>query len=146
MRKIAKLSLVLLVASAPIYAQAAGADMLELIRGLVKVIGLSPEGTDMLARQSLKRAGKRDGKAIEHIEIAMGEELARPSLDRRRLAALIDQYAVESAAEARRDKEQLVEDASRLSLSDRQKFGRFLSRSSQAELKKDRGVLLSLPW
>lgn len=146
MRHIAKLPLMLLVASVPICAQPTGADLLDSIRGLVKVIGLSPQGTEILARQTLKHARSGHDGAMERIEIAIGEELARPSFDRRRLDALVDQYAAESAASARRHKLQLVEDASLLSPTDRQKFGRFLSRSSQKDAKKEEGVLLSLPW
>ena len=129
-----KLAAAMLIFSAPAMSQLPETENLDLALGLMKVVGLSAEGTQLMARRAVERT-KSKAQQVDRgsaIEKAIGEQLARPSVDRSRLRSLIDQYAEETAAIERRRKTSEVEAALELSQADRQKLGRFLVSSAGA--------------
>lgn len=119
--------------------------MLDHARSIAVLLQLSPAGTEVWARQSVKRATNEEYSALTRVEVEIGRELARSSPDRGRLDLLVEQYATESGAVNRRRKRREMADAFQLTPADRQKVGQFIERAAQQSLEKERPVLQPLP-
>ncbi len=120
-------------------------QLLDAGRNIARLLQLSPAGTELWARQSVKRATREDYDGITRIEIEIGRELAQSSPDRRRLDALVEQYATHSAAIERSRKSSELDDAFQLTAEDRQKIGQFMERSARQSLQKKSPALQVLP-
>lgn len=134
-----------LLLSAPALSQMTEPQLLDFSRSIAGLLHLSPAGTELWARQSVKRATSEEYNALTRVEVEIGRELARPSPDRGHLNILVEQYAAESAAVNRNRKRKELDDAFQLTSADRQKVGRFIERSAQRSLGKERPVLQPLP-
>ena len=130
---------------APAMSQLGQQQMLDYARGIAKMVGMSPEGTELYARRSLEMSSADQYDRVSAVEIAIGQELARPTTTRDRLAALVEQYAVESAAVARRRKSREMELALELSQADRQTLGRFLEQSTRQSLANSQRIARPRP-
>lgn len=140
-----KLAILALLFSAPALSQMTEPQLLDSARNIARLLQLSPAGTELWARQSVKRATREEYTSITQTEIEIGRELARSSPDRRRLDALVDQYAKGSAAVERDRKLKELDDAFQLTSADRQKVGQFIEQSARQSLEKKRPVLQPLP-
>lgn len=145
MKHRAKLAVLAVLLSAPALSQMTESQLLDVGRNIARLLQLSPAGTELWTRQSVKRATREDYGGITRIEVEIGHELARSSPDRRRLDALVEQYATQSAAIERRKKINELDDAFQLTADDRQKIGRFIERSARQSLQKQSPVLQVLP-
>lgn len=145
MRHRSKLIALLLLISAPALSQMTETQLLDAARSIARLLQLSPAGTELWARQSVKRANGESYRALDHVDLQIGQELAKLSPDRRRLDVLIDQYAAESFALERRKKRSEIDDAFHLSATDRQKIGLFIEKKYTDSPKGQRPVLAPLP-
>ena len=145
MRHRSKLTALLLLISAPALSQMTETQLLDAARSIARLLQLSPAGTELWAHQSVKRAIGESYRALDYVDLQIGQELAKPSPDRHRLDVLIEQYAAESGAIERRRKRGEIDDAFHLSTMDRQKVGLFISKKYTDSTKKQRPVLAPLP-
>lgn len=120
-------------------------QMLDFARGMAKLVGMSPEGTELYARRSLEMSSADQDDRVSAVEIAIGQELARPTTTRERLADLVERYATEIAARERRRKSREMELALELSQADRQTLGRFLERSTRQSMANSQRITRPLP-
>lgn len=120
-------------------------QQLDAARSLATLLQLSPEGTELWARQAVKRATSEEYRSLTRIELDIGRELARPSPDKHRLNMLVAQYGSESASIERERKRKELDDAFRLTSEDRQKIGRFIEKSARESLARRRPVMQPLP-
>jgi len=145
MRHRSKLTALLLLVSAPALSQMTETQLLDAARSIARLLQLSPAGTELWAHQSVKRAIGESYRALNHVDLQIGQELAKSSPDRHRLDVLIEQYAYESAAIERRRKRSEIDDAFHLSAMDRQKIGLFIEKKYTATAKEESPVLAPLP-
>lgn len=120
-------------------------QQLDAARSIARLLQLSPEGTEIWARQAVKRATSEEYSTLTKIEVDIGHELARPSPDKHRLDMLVAQYGSESASIERERKRKELDDAFRLTSEDRQKIGQFIEKSALESLARKRPVLQPLP-
>jgi uncharacterized membrane protein YccC len=103
--------------------------ILEASRGMTRLVGMSPAGTETWARLSVARGEKQDLSAFDRIDREIGEQLALDTPDKTKLAALAKAYAAERARVELNEQNQMIADAFQLSDADRKILGRFLVRS-----------------
>ncbi|MGA1798541.1 hypothetical protein VH567_07150 [Sphingomonas sp. 4RDLI-65] len=103
--------------------------IMEASRGMTRLVGMSPAGTEMWVRLSVARGGKQDLGAFDRIDREIGEQLAFDTPDKAKLAMLARAYATEQAKFELNERNGMIADALRLSVADRKILGRFLVRS-----------------
>ena len=140
-----KLAALAFLVSSPATSQMTESRQLDAARSIARLLQLSPEGTEIWARQTVKRATSEEYSALTRIEVDIGNELARPSPDKHRLNTLVAQYGSESGSIERERKRKELDDAFRLSSEDRQKIGQFIEKSARESLARKRPVLQPLP-
>ncbi|WP_179640781.1 hypothetical protein [Sphingomonas guangdongensis] len=116
-----------LLLGVPAASQMTQSQQLDAARSISRLLGLSPAGTELWARQSLKRARNDELDKISAVELEIGRELARSTPDRARLDTLVERFVVENAAIERRRKLQELADAFEHTPADRQQIGRFIA-------------------
>jgi hypothetical protein len=126
-------------------AQMSRPQLLDAAKSIAKIMGLSPEGTELWAQQSVERANYDAYSRVTQVEVQIGRELARSSPDRLRLNMLVNQYAARSAALDRQRKRDEINGALRLPVPDRQKVGLFIVQSARQSLGTAKPVLKTLP-
>ena len=124
--------------------QLAPGQLLEASRAVTRLVGMSPEGTEIWAKLSVARSEKQHYSGFDRIDREIGEQLALDVPDKGKLAALARAYASEKAAFELRERDQLIADAFRLPDADRKTLGRFLVRS-RTNSKPAAPVLAPLP-
>ena len=102
-------------------------------RGMTRLVGMSPAGTETWARLSVARGETHDLRPFDRIDREIGEQLALDVPDRAKLADLAKAYATEKARVELNEQNRMIADAFQLSVADRKILGRFLVRSRTAQ-------------
>lgn len=136
----------LLLVGVPVAAQRDNDRLLETARQFAaSMIGLSPTGADTYARRVVEFSSPDRLKALTHLDMQIGEELARQKPNRVRLAQLAEAVAREEASLARAERQHTIATAFQLSDRDRRALGRVIVRNHQAELAGQKPAFSPLP-
>jgi hypothetical protein len=114
--------------------------ILEASRGMTRLVGMSPAGTETWAGLSVARGEKQDLSAFDRIDREIGEQLALDTPDKAKLAALAKAYAAERARVELNEQNRMIADAFQLSDADRKILGRFLVRSRTPQARTPQGT------
>jgi hypothetical protein len=115
----------------------------EFASGFYRSFGLSAEGAEMLIEAA--REEQASDPARLDFDRAIGEHLSRDEPDPRKLNDLVDRLTADETRLARSEKSQLIRVAGRLTLSDRQRFGRAMADAATESLNSAKPVLEIVP-
>jgi hypothetical protein len=121
-------------------AQLSPETILEASRGMTRLVGMSPAGTETWARLSVARGEKQGSAAFDRIDREIGEQLALDTPDKAKLAMLARAYAAERARVELNEQNRMIADAFQLSDADRKILGRFLVRSRTPQARTPQGA------